>query len=93
MPHKLRIAMVQYDTKTFVVIAVERFSSPKRGAPAVGRARMRMIPDASSKTLRSKRPATRGRGRHETYDTRPDRPSSELGGRVEVDRVRVHGQG
>lgn len=37
--------------KVIVVIAVERFSSPKRGIPALGRARMRVIPDASSKTL------------------------------------------
>lgn len=37
--------------KVIVVIAVERFSSPKRGISALGRARMRVIPYASSKTL------------------------------------------
>jgi transposase-like protein len=37
--------------KVLVAVAVERFPNPKRGVPALGRARMRMIPDATSLSL------------------------------------------
>jgi transposase-like protein len=37
--------------KAIVAIAVERFTSPKRGIPALGRARMRVVPDAKGPTL------------------------------------------
>lgn len=39
------------DTKVLVAVAVERFTNPRRGIPALGRARMQIIPDASGRSL------------------------------------------